>query len=208
MEVRTGLNWFQAAMTSIGGFLGWYLGGLDSFLYALIAFVAVDYLTGVMAAIQDKKLSGKVGAHGIFKKVMIFLLVGVAHMVDSQIIGHDNVIRTAVVFFYLSNEGISIMENAAHLGLPIPQKLRAILESLHEAKEQDKMAAVKSDGTPIDAAVVKTVKVAVRETMMETASELGVFPPLRRRVIETDIPTPAPIVDADPNTDLTGGDDQ
>jgi hypothetical protein len=90
----------------------------------------------------------------------------------------------------------------------IPQKLRAILESLHEAKEQDKMAAVKSDGTPIDAAVVKTVKVAVRETMMETASELGVFPPLRRRVIGTDIETPAPVVDAEPNADLTGGDDQ
>jgi toxin secretion/phage lysis holin len=208
MKMRTGLNWFQAAMTAIGGFLGWYLGGLDSFLFALIAFVTVDYLTGVMAAVKDKKLAARVGAHGIFKKVMIFMLVGIAHMVDSQIIGHDNVIRTAVVFFYLSNEGISIMENAAHLGLPIPQKLRAILESLHEQKEQSKVESVQPDTKPlIDEAVVKTVKRAVKETMMETATELGVFPVLRRRTV-TEIETPVPVVDAEPNADLSGGDEQ
>ncbi|MBS3938768.1 MAG: phage holin family protein [Peptococcaceae bacterium] len=124
-------NWVQAAFTAIGGFLGWFLGGLDGFLYALIAFVVIDYLTGVMCAIADKKLSSEIGARGIFKKVLIFVLVGVGHIVDNQVIGDGGAIRTAVIFFYLSNEGISILENAGHIGLPIPEKLRMILAQLN-----------------------------------------------------------------------------
>ena len=124
-------NWVQAAFTAIGGFLGWFLGGLDGSLYALIAFVVIDYLTGVMCAIADKKLSSEIGARGIFKKVLIFVLVGVGHIVDNQVIGDGGAIRTAVIFFYLSNEGISILENAGHIGLPIPEKLRMILAQLN-----------------------------------------------------------------------------
>lgn len=124
-------NWVQAGFTAVGGFLGWFLGGLDGFLYALIAFVAIDYLTGVMCAVADKKLSSEIGARGIFKKVLIFVLVGVGHIVDSQVIGDGGVIRTAVIFFYLSNEGISILENAAHVGLPIPEKLKTVLAQLN-----------------------------------------------------------------------------
>jgi len=123
-------NWVQAAFAAIGGFLGWFLGGLDGFLYALIAFVVIDYLTGVMCAIADKKLSSEIGAKGIFKKVLIFVLVGVGHIVDSQVIGDGGAIRTAIIFFYLSNEGISILENAARVGLPIPEKLKMMLAQM------------------------------------------------------------------------------
>ena len=129
-------NWVQAAFAAIGGFLGWFLGGLDGFLYALIAFVVIDYLTGVVCAVTDKKLSSEIGAKGIFKKVLIFALVGVGHIVDSHVLGNGGAIRSAVIFFYLSNEGISILENASHIGLPIPEKLKSILEQLHDRDDK------------------------------------------------------------------------
>lgn len=136
--MQIGWLWFQAFAAALGGFLGWYLGGMDSVLYALIVFVIVDYVTGVLSAIHDKSVSSKIGSRGISKKVMIFLLVGIAHMVDSQVIGHDSVLRTAVIFFYLTNEGISILENAAHLGLPVPTRLKDVLARLHGDKEEEK----------------------------------------------------------------------
>ena len=129
-------NSFQLVFTAIGGGIGWFVGGVDGVLITLIAVVAIDYLTGVMCAIVDKKLSSEVGAKGIFKKVLIFALVGVAHMIDSQVIGEGSTLRTAVIFFYLSNEGISILENAAKLGVPVPDKLRGLLAQL--AKKGDK----------------------------------------------------------------------
>jgi len=124
-------SWIQLAITAVGGFLGWFLGGTDGFLYALVVFVGIDYITGVMCAIADKKLSSEIGAKGIFKKVLIFILVGISHILDTQILGNKGALRTATIFFYLSNEGISILENAAHIGLPIPEKLKAVLEQLH-----------------------------------------------------------------------------
>ena len=122
----------QLAFSALGGFLGWYLGGVDGFLYALIAFVLVDYITGVMCAIADKKLSSAVGFKGICRKVLIFVLVGIGNLVDVYVLGEGGALRTAVIFFYLSNEGVSLLENAAHLGLPIPEKLKAVLEQLHD----------------------------------------------------------------------------
>ena len=122
----------QIAFTAFGGFLGWFLGGIDGFLYALIAFTVIDYITGVMCAITDKKLSSSVGFKGICRKVLIFTLVGIGNIVDVYVLGQGGVLRTAVIFFYLSNEGVSIMENSAHLGLPIPAKLKEVLEQLHE----------------------------------------------------------------------------
>jgi toxin secretion/phage lysis holin len=127
-------NWIQLGFSAVGGFLGWFLGGVDGLLYTLIAFVVVDYITGVLRAIAEKKLSSKIGAHGITKKIMIFLLVGVAHMLDVEIIGNGSILRDAVIFFYISNEGISLLENASKIGLPIPQKLTDILEQLHDKK--------------------------------------------------------------------------
>lgn len=122
----------QILVTTFGGWLGLFLGGYDGFLYALIAFVVIDYITGVMVAVIEKKLSSDIGFRGIFKKFLIFTLVSVAHIIDKQIIGDSSVIRTAVIFFYLSNEGISIVENASKIGLPIPKKLKDILEQLKD----------------------------------------------------------------------------
>jgi toxin secretion/phage lysis holin len=121
----------------LGGWIGYYLGGCDGPLYALIVFVVCDYITGVMNAIADKKLSSNVGFKGIAKKALIFLLVGVANIVDLHVLGKAGVVRTAVIFFYLSNEGISLLENAGRLGLPIPSKLKAVLEQLHNEAERD-----------------------------------------------------------------------
>ena len=129
------VNVVQCGFAAVGGFFGWVMGGLDGFLYALVVFVAVDYLTGLMAAVVERKLSSEVGFKGIFKKVVIFCLVAVGHIIDSSVIQNGSVLRTAVVFFYLSNEGISILENASRIGLPVPEKLKAVLEQLREEKE-------------------------------------------------------------------------
>lgn len=113
----------QAVFVAVGGWLGYFLGGCDGLLYALLVFVVLDYITGIMRAIADKKLSSAVGFKGICRNVLIFALVGIGHLLDTQIFGEAGVLRTAVVFFYLSNEGLSLVENAAYLGLPIPEKL-------------------------------------------------------------------------------------
>ena len=128
MKVLWNVN--QLTFATIGGFIGWFWGGCDSLLYALITFVVVDYITGVMCAFAKKELSSTVGFIGIFRKIEIFMFVGIANVVDVQIIGVGSVLRTAVVFFYLSNEGISILENASVLGLPIPQQLKTALKQL------------------------------------------------------------------------------
>ena len=124
-------NWLRGAFAAIGAGLGYFLGGCDGFLYALIAFVAIDYVTGVMCAIVDKKLSSSVGFKGIFRKVLIFVMVGIGHTLDAQILGGGDTLRTAVIFFYCANEGLSLIENAGHLGLPIPAKLKSVLAQLH-----------------------------------------------------------------------------
>ena len=124
-------NTIQLVFAAIGGWLGYFLGGCDGLLIALVVFVVVDYLT-VMCAIADHKLSSAVGFKGICRKVLIFLLVGIANILDVQVIGSGSVLRTAVIFFYISNEGVSLVENAAHLGLPVPDKLKGVLEQLHD----------------------------------------------------------------------------
>lgn len=130
-------NAIQFVFTAVGGWLGYFLGGCDGLLYALLTFVVIDYITGVMCAINDKALSSEAGFRGICRKVLIFLLVGIANILDVHVIGTGSVLRTAVIFFYISNEGVSLLENAAHLGLPVPQKIKAVLEQLHERAEDD-----------------------------------------------------------------------
>ena len=125
-------NTIQLVFAAIGGWLGYFLGGCDGLLIALVVFAVVDYITGVMCAIADHKLSSAVGFKGICRKVLIFLLVGIANILDVQVIGTGSVLRTAVIFFYISNEGVSLVENAAHLGLPVPDKLKDVLEQLHD----------------------------------------------------------------------------
>ena len=127
----------QFIFTVLGGWLGYFLGGCDGLLIALVAFAAIDYITGLMCAISEKRLNSKIGFKGISRKVLIFTLVGVANIIDVQVIGTGSVLRTAVIFFYLSNEGVSLLENAAHLGLPIPKKLKDILEQLHDRTDKE-----------------------------------------------------------------------
>ena len=129
-------NLCQFIFTAAGGWLGYFLGGCDGLLIALVIFAVADYITGVMCAVSDKKLSSEVGFKGICRKVIIFMLVGVAHVIDVNVIATGSVLRTAVIFFYLSNEGVSLLENAGHLGLPIPEKLKIVLEQLHDRSEK------------------------------------------------------------------------
>jgi toxin secretion/phage lysis holin len=130
-------NFIQFVFAAIGGWLGYFLGGCDGLLYALLLFVICDYITGVLCAVSDKKLSSEVGFRGICRKVLIFLLVGIGNVIDVQVLGQPGVLRTAIIFFYLSNEGLSLTENAAHLGLPIPEKLKTVLEQLHDRDEKE-----------------------------------------------------------------------
>ena len=133
-DITVDLVWnkIQIAFTMLGGWLGWYLGGVDGLLTALIVFVVLDYITGVMCAVVEKTLSSEIGFKGLFRKVLIFALVGIGHVVDTQVIGEGGVLRSAIICFYLSNEGVSMLENAAHLGLPVPDKLKDILAQLHD----------------------------------------------------------------------------
>jgi toxin secretion/phage lysis holin len=121
-------EYIQGALAAIGGAFGWYLGGFDGLLLGLAAMSAADYISGVAAAIVRREVSSKVGARGIARKAVMFLVVGAAHMVDQQLLGEGSAVRTAVLFFYISNEAISLLENAVALGLPVPDALKAALE--------------------------------------------------------------------------------
>ena len=129
-------TWVQIAFSALGGFVGWFLGGADGFLYALLVFVVIDYITGILCAVADRSLSSEVGFKGICRKVLIFALVGIGNIVDVYVMGEAGILRTAVIFFYLSNEGVSLLENSAHLGLPIPEKLKTVLSQLHNREEK------------------------------------------------------------------------
>lgn len=132
MEMKDLWNCIQIIFAVAGGWLGYYLGGLDSILYMLLTFMAADYVTGVLCAISNKKLSSQAGFKGICRKVLILLMVGIANVIDVQIIKSGSGMRSTVIFFYISNEGISILENAGKLGLPIPERLKSILEQIHD----------------------------------------------------------------------------
>ena len=140
----------QVAFTAIGSWIGWFLGGVDGMMIALIVLMVLDYLSGVMCAIEDKKLSSAIGFKGICKKVLILMLVGVANIIDVHVVGTGAVLRGAVICFYLSNEGLSLLENAAYLGLPIPDKLREILAQLHNRSEKEKDKTEEDKTEPTD----------------------------------------------------------
>ena len=145
-EFTVELVWtkIQTAITLLGGWLGYFVGGWDGMLIALVVLMALDYITGVMCAVVDHKLSSAVGFKGICKKVFILMLVGVANIVDVHVVGSGSALRAAVICFYLSNEGVSILENAGHIGLPIPEKLKVVLEQLH-GRSDEKKDEIKED---------------------------------------------------------------
>jgi toxin secretion/phage lysis holin len=129
-------NWLKGICAVIGAALSWLVGDLGGVFYALVAFVVIDYITGVIAAAVQQELNSTIGFKGIAKKIFIFLIVGLAHIIDAYVLGDGDVIRTAAIFFYLSNEGLSIIENLVRIGLPVPQTLKDALERLSE--EDDK----------------------------------------------------------------------
>ncbi|WP_298731061.1 phage holin family protein [uncultured Granulicatella sp.] len=133
--MKTSFYYLQSGFFALGAIVGGFLGGKDGLLYALLVLVILDYVTGVLNAIDQKRLSSSVGYKGIARKVLIFVLVGTANVVDVHILGKAGVLRATVIFFYISNEGISILENASYLGLPIPQKFQSVLKQLHQKEE-------------------------------------------------------------------------
>ena len=130
------LNVIRLIVTGIGAATGALLGGWDGFLYALLTVVAMDYLTGVLAAAVNCELSSRTGARGIAKKLAMFCIVALGYVIDQKILRQGGAIRTAVIFFYLSNEGISILENASRIGLPFPEKLLRVLKELKPEEEE------------------------------------------------------------------------
>ena len=130
-------NVIQLIFTAIGGWLGYFLGGMDGMLIALLVLIVLDYISGIMCAIADKNLSSAIGFRGICKKVLILMLVGVANIVDVHVVGTGSALRGAVICFYMSNEALSLFENAAHLGLPVPDKLKQVLSQLHNRQNKD-----------------------------------------------------------------------
>lgn len=124
----------QVMIATIGGWLGLFFG-CDELIPVLLIFVVSDYITGVICATQNKCLNSEIGFKGIFKKVCIFMLVGITNIIDVYILKRSGVLRTATIFFYISNEGLSILENLAILGVPFPERLVEVLEQL---KKEDK----------------------------------------------------------------------
>ena len=126
----------QTGLAGLGAAIAAFLGGLEGLIYALIAFFIADYVTGVLAAISGRRVSSAIGFKGISRKIVIFALIGLAHLLDVHIIGAPGVLRTATILFYLSNEGISIVENATRLGLPIPAQMRGALDVIANREAQ------------------------------------------------------------------------
>lgn len=120
----------------VGGVLGLLIGKVDGVLIALLVFMAIDYLSGIMVACKQHTLSSEVGFTGIAKKVFVLLLVIVGNVLDVYVLGGGAVMRSAVIIFYLANEGLSILENAGNLGVPYPDKLRAVLAQLKDGDGQ------------------------------------------------------------------------
>ena len=130
------LKVIKLTLSAIGGLVGYFIGDLDGFLTALIFLMVIDYITGIMVAVIERKLSSRIGAKGIFKKLLMFMMVAIAHVVDKDILHTNEALRTATIFFYLANEGLSIFENSLKLGLPVPDKLKDIFLQLQEREKK------------------------------------------------------------------------
>ena len=123
-------NIYKFTMTALGGIIGYLWGGWNALLGILLAFVIIDYITGFIAAGAEGKLSSEVGFKGIAKKILIFVLVAVGHLLDKALGGQNDMFRDATIFFFLANELLSIIENAGRAGVPIPQILQNAVEIL------------------------------------------------------------------------------
>lgn len=128
-------NAVKSILAAICALFGFVFGDLNGLMIALVALIVLDYISGVLAAVVEKKLSSEVGAKGIAKKIFMLLIVAVANIVDINVIGEGHVLKSVTVVFYIANECISLIENAGRLGVPVPKKLLDVLEQL---KNKDK----------------------------------------------------------------------
>ena len=122
---------------AVGAVIGFLYGDITGLFIAIIALMALDYVTGILCGIAEKALSSEVGFKGLVKTLIVRGIIAVGHLIDTYIIGTGSALMTAVILFFAANEGISILENAARLGLPVPQKLRDILEQLRKDDKHD-----------------------------------------------------------------------
>lgn len=122
---------------AVGAVLGFMYGEVTGLFWALIAFMATDYITGVVVAAINKQLSSEVGFRGLAKKLMILVFVSLGHIADMYVLGGTPVAMSAVMLFYIANEGLSIIENAGNLGLPVPKKLKDIMVQLKKESEEE-----------------------------------------------------------------------
>lgn len=127
---------FKLLLAGSGMMIGWFLGTLDALVYALVVLIIVDYISEIMRGVITKELSSAAGVKAIFQKILILLLVGVANIIDIYLIRSENApLKTATLFFYMTNQGISLLENAAMMGIPIPKILKETLLTLQKNKE-------------------------------------------------------------------------
>lgn len=131
------LNAFATVFAAMGAWLGLIFGPADGLIITMLVFAVLDYITGIVSAIINKTLSSRVGFVGIAKKVLIFAIVAVGNLIDVYILGGNAVLRTSVIFFYLANEGLSILENVGECGLPFPRRLKNILTQLRKKSEEE-----------------------------------------------------------------------
>ena len=136
MNANIDENFIDIFIASAGVILSYFFGELDGLIIALIVFTIIDYISGITAAGMEGKLNSREGFNGIKRKIFIFLLVGVAHVSEQIIDGNSALLRNGVICFYLSNEGISILENAVKIGIPIPEMLKNILQRLNKDNEE------------------------------------------------------------------------
>ncbi|MDE6133142.1 MAG: phage holin family protein [Oscillospiraceae bacterium] len=128
-------NIFKNILAAVCTLCGLLFGDRDGLMIALAALMVMDYVSGVMAAIAQKKLSSEIGARGIAKKVFMLLIVAVANIVDVNVVGEGHVLKSVTVIFYIANECISLIENGGKLGVPVPNKLLEVLEQLKSGKK-------------------------------------------------------------------------
>lgn len=128
-------NSFNGTFALVGSSLYFLLGGFDQYLYALLGLILLDYISGLLLAIQDKRISSQIGFMGILKKILIFVMVGIGHLLDTTLLSGGQALRTGIIFFYAANEGISIIENLSAIGFPIPQKLKDVMIQIQEREE-------------------------------------------------------------------------
>ena len=131
------ISYFKGVVVSVGTGLTWFLGSWDMALKVLVCFMVLDHIIGVLRAYFDKKVSSSVGLKGIARKAVIFVVLIVAVLLDRLLNTGNWVFRTLICYFYIANEGISLLENCAGLGLPIPEKLKEALAQLKEGEKKE-----------------------------------------------------------------------